>query len=102
MKNACKVLAGTLAPDPHQHIHPIRSRRCQRDRHRPRGRALGRLAEGCREVAVWKEGLALANDPLNLMAVDASTNRSKGDGDTASWLPPNSPAAAPTSPDRLL
>jgi len=46
--------------------------------------------------------LALANDPLNLMAVDASTNRSKGDGDTASWLPPNSPAAAPTSPDRLL
>ena len=40
-------------------------------------------------MAVWKEGLALANDPLNLMAVDTSTNRSKGDGDTATWLPPN-------------
>ncbi|GHD34291.1 HNH endonuclease family protein [Streptomyces galbus] len=33
--------------------------------------------------------IALANDPLNLVAVDASTNRSKGDGDTATWLPPN-------------
>jgi len=33
--------------------------------------------------------LALANDPLNLLAVDAATNRSKGDGDTATWLPPN-------------
>lgn len=30
-----------------------------------------------------------ANDPLNLLAVDASTNRRKSDGDTASWLPPN-------------
>ncbi len=32
---------------------------------------------------------ALANDPLNLLAVDASANRSKGDGDAATWLPPN-------------
>ena len=33
--------------------------------------------------------IALANDPLNLLAVDAGTNRGKGDGDTATWLPPN-------------
>lgn len=33
--------------------------------------------------------IALANDPLNLLAVDSATNRSKGDGDTATWLPPN-------------
>lgn len=33
--------------------------------------------------------LALANDPLNLLAVDASANRQKGDSDAASWLPPN-------------
>jgi hypothetical protein len=32
---------------------------------------------------------ALANDPLNLLAVDAGTNRSKGDSNAASWLPPN-------------
>lgn len=29
------------------------------------------------------------NDPLNLIAVDASANRRKGDGDAATWLPPN-------------
>jgi hypothetical protein len=31
---------------------------------------------------------ALATDPLNLLAVDASANRQKGDGDAATWLPP--------------
>lgn len=30
-----------------------------------------------------------ANDPLNLLAVDGSANESKGDGDAATWLPPN-------------
>lgn len=30
---------------------------------------------------------ALANDPLNLLAVDGPTNESKGDADAASWLP---------------
>jgi excalibur calcium-binding domain-containing protein/uncharacterized protein DUF1524 len=32
---------------------------------------------------------ALATDPLNLLAVDASANRQKGDGDAATWLPSN-------------
>lgn len=32
---------------------------------------------------------ALANDPLNLVATDGPTNRAKGDGDAATWLPPN-------------
>ncbi len=31
---------------------------------------------------------AFANDPLNLLAVDAGANRSKGDADAATWLPP--------------
>lgn len=35
--------------------------------------------------------LALANDPLNLLAVDGPTNQRKGDADAASWLPPNKP-----------
>ena len=30
-----------------------------------------------------------ANDPLNLLAVDGPTNAAKGDGDAATWLPPN-------------
>jgi hypothetical protein len=33
--------------------------------------------------------LLIANDPLNLLAVDAKLNRQKGDGDAATWLPPN-------------
>ena len=31
----------------------------------------------------------LANDPIELLAVDGPTNGSKGDGDAATWLPPN-------------
>ncbi|NHI18001.1 DUF1524 domain-containing protein [Microbacterium sp. CBS5P-1] len=33
--------------------------------------------------------MALANDPLNLLAVDGPTNGSKGAGDAATWLPAN-------------
>jgi hypothetical protein len=32
---------------------------------------------------------AFANDPLNLQATDGPTNIKKGDGDAATWLPPN-------------
>jgi Excalibur calcium-binding domain/Protein of unknown function (DUF1524) len=89
MKNACKVLAGTLAPDPYT------------------GTSILFVYGGGSEVDIdhvvalsdaWQKGaaswpagkrLALANDPLNLLAVDSSTNRSKGDGDAATWLPPN-------------
>ncbi len=46
----------------------------------------------------WKSGASdwtaalreqLANDPLNLLAVDAHDNESKGDDDASRWLPPN-------------
>jgi hypothetical protein len=39
----------------------------------------------------WPQGrrVRFANDPLNLLSVDASANRQKGDGDAATWLPPN-------------
>ena len=45
----------------------------------------------------WQTGAAyfdkakrtqIANDPLNLLAVDAKLNRQKGDSDAATWLPP--------------
>ena len=32
---------------------------------------------------------AFANDSLNLLAVDGTANERKGDGDAATWLPPN-------------
>lgn len=46
----------------------------------------------------WQKGAQLlddeqrqnfANDPLNLLAVDGTSNQKKGSGDTATWLPPN-------------
>lgn len=41
----------------------------------------------------WKwdihQRAAVANDPLNLLAVDAGANRQKSDGDAATWLPYN-------------
>ena len=89
MKNACKVLAGTVNPDPYT------------------GGSIRFEVGGRSEIDIdhvvalsdaWQKGasgwplskrLALANDPLNLLAVDAGANRSKGDGDTATWLPAN-------------
>lgn len=35
------------------------------------------------------ERYTLATDPLNLLAVDASANQQKSDGDAATWLPKN-------------
>src|SRR5947199_120048 len=37
------------------------------------------------------ERARLANDPVELLAVDGPTNEAKGDGDAATWLPPNKP-----------
>lgn len=38
-----------------------------------------------------EQRVALANDPLELLAVDGPANQNKGDGDAATWLPPNKP-----------
>lgn len=43
---------------------------------------------GAQQWSVQKR-TEFANDPLNLLAVDGSTNEAKGDSDAASWLPPN-------------
>ena len=44
--------------------------------------------KGARQLGA-DERIQFANDPLNLLAVDGSTNAAKGDGDAATWLPPN-------------
>ena len=89
MKNACKVLIGTLAPDPYtstliRFVHGGAS-----DVDIDHVVALSDAWQ--KGAARWPAGkrLAFANDPLNLLAVHASANRSKGDGDTATWLPAN-------------
>ncbi len=37
----------------------------------------------------YAERVQLANDPLNLLAVDGAANEQKSDGDAATWLPSN-------------
>jgi Protein of unknown function (DUF3761)/Protein of unknown function (DUF1524) len=87
--SSCVALGGWLAPDPYT------------------GSPIHFVYGGASEVDIdhvvalgdaWQTGafqwvplkrLALANDPMNLLAVSSSANRSKGDGDAASWLPSN-------------
>ncbi|MFJ1974976.1 HNH endonuclease family protein [Streptomyces sp. NPDC087903] len=84
----CKVSSGSLDPDPYSGKEvTYRRGRSQVDIDH-----VVALSDAWQKGAkYWDAGkrIALANDPLNLIAVDASTNRSKGDGDTATWLPPN-------------
>lgn len=90
LEGACRVLAGTLA-DPYTggSIAFVR------------GQDTSALVQIDHVVALsnaWQTGaaqisaerrIAFANDPVNLLAVDGATNSSKGDGDAATWLPPN-------------
>ncbi|WP_419995585.1 HNH endonuclease family protein [Streptomyces boninensis] len=87
-RDDCDVLTGTLPKDPYS------------------GKRIAFERGGPSEIDVdhvialsdaWQKGagswpaakrIAFANDPLNLLAVGASPNRSKGDGDAATWLPP--------------
>ncbi|MET8024589.1 HNH endonuclease family protein [Streptomyces avermitilis] len=84
----CKVTGGVLDPDPYtgQRVTFTRGRSQVDIDH------LVALSDAWQKGAkYWDAGkrIALANDPLNLLAVDAGPNRSKGDGDTATWLPQN-------------
>lgn len=50
------------------------------------------LSDAWQKGAQYKtkeERYAMATDPLNLIAVDASANKQKSDGDAATWLPSN-------------
>ncbi|MEU3828132.1 DUF1524 domain-containing protein [Streptomyces sp. SID486] len=84
----CKVSYGLLEPDPYSGKEiTYRRGRSQVDIDH-----VVALSDAWQKGAkYWKPSkrIALANDPLNLIAVDASTNRGKGDGDAATWLPPN-------------
>jgi hypothetical protein len=44
---------------------------------------------GAQQISA-EQRVRLANDPLNLLAVDGPSNAQKGDGDTATWLPKSS------------
>lgn len=45
---------------------------------------------GAQQLSI-EQRISLANDPLELLAVDGPANQQKGDGDAATWLPSNKP-----------
>jgi hypothetical protein len=89
----CTVVNGTLRNDPYtgKMIGFVR------------GEATSGAVQIDHVVAVsdaWQKGaqqlphatrIEFYNDPLNLLAVDGPANARKGDGDAATWLPPNKP-----------
>ncbi|WP_438947382.1 HNH endonuclease family protein [Streptomyces griseus] len=86
--DGCKVLSGVLDPDPYTGTRIT----FERGRSKVDIDHLVALSDAWQKGAQqWSDGKrrAFANDPLNLVAADSSTNRRKGDGDTATWLPPN-------------
>lgn len=86
----CKVLSGVLN-DPYTGTHidfvrgPSTSDKVQIDH----VVALSNAWQTGAQQLSSLERQALANDPLNLIAVDGSANQKKSDSDAASWLPPN-------------
>lgn len=85
--DSCRILSGTL--------------------HDPYTGTIIEFARGVSDIQIdhvvalsdaWQKGaqqlsreqrIALANDPLELLAVDGPANQEKGDGDAATWLPAN-------------
>ena len=85
--HGCVVLSGDRAPDPYTgvHIHFVRGGPSELDIDHVV--ALGNAWVTGAFAWPAAKRLALANDPLELLAVDSSANRQKGDGDAATWLP---------------
>lgn len=84
----CTVMSGIL-DDPYtgQIIHYQRGRRATVDvDHAVALRDA--WVKGAQQLTA-RDRQNLAGDPLNLLAVDSSANRSKGSGDAATWLPAN-------------
>lgn len=88
----CKVATGTLAYEPYTGAKNVKF---------VAGGAYENQLDAEHIVALgdaWQKGAQqwskekrtnFANDPLNLMMVDPSSNRAKGDADAATWLPKN-------------
>ena len=86
----CAVLTGTLS-DPYTGRSIAFTRGVQTS-------ALVQIDHVVALLDAWQTGaqglsqearIQLANDPLELLAVDGATNQAKGAGDAATWLPPN-------------
>ena len=90
--NSCEVVSGTL-DDPYtgkiiEFVRgPSSSDKVQIDH----VVALGNAWQTGAQSLTYERRVELANDPLELLAVDGQANQIKSDGDAATWLPSNKP-----------
>ncbi|MEV8214649.1 HNH endonuclease family protein [Leifsonia sp. NPDC077715] len=86
----CKVLSGTLA-DPYTGatIHFVRGEKTSPLVQIDHVVALKNAWITGAQQLTEEQRIHLANDPLNLLAVDGPANQQKSDGDAATWLPAN-------------
>lgn len=89
--HGCVVLSGDLSPEPYsgQQQHFVRGAGTSTQVQIDHVVALGDAWQKGAQQWSAAERLAFANDPLELLAVNGRLNQQKGDGDTATWLPPD-------------
>ncbi|MFD4957861.1 DUF1524 domain-containing protein [Microbacterium sp. NPDC058389] len=86
----CRVYSGTLA-DPYTAttINFVRGNDTSADVQIDHLVALSDAWQKGAQQLTPDQRASLANDPMNLLAVDGAANAQKGDGDAATWLPKN-------------
>lgn len=86
----CRVTKGMLA-DPYtgKTIAFVRGAETSDDVQIDHVVALSNAWQTGAQLLTREQRIALANDPLELLAVDGPANQTKSDGDAATWLPPN-------------
>ena len=87
---SCKVSSGLLQ-DPYsgKRITFIRGPKTSDDIQIDHVVALSDAWQKGAQALNYEQRVALANDPLELLAVDGNLNQQKADSDAATWLPPN-------------
>jgi hypothetical protein len=87
---ACRVLTGTLvSPYTGAAIHFVRGVKTSALVQIDHLVALGDAWQTGAQALTQAQRLDLANDPIELMAVDGRSNDEKSDKDASQWLPPN-------------
>lgn len=86
----CRILSGNLN-DPYtgETINFVRGTDTSGDVQIDHVVALGDAWQKGAQQLTKERRIELANDPLELLAVDGDSNLVKSDGDAATWLPPN-------------
>lgn len=87
LDDQCRVISGTLH-DPYTGV-TIQFERGVSDVQIDHVVALSDAWQKGAQLLSREQRIRLANDPLELLAVDGQANQEKGDGDAATWLPSN-------------